>query len=618
VRYRVYSVLVGLVLCAFASAEAADTLPVVTANDNRTPAGALDNGILRLQLEVREGRWYPENDGGPYRDVYAFAEAGHTPQSSGPLIRVPQGTQIHVTIRNALPVAARIHGLHGHPGDSKETLQLAPGDTREFEFSAGEPGTYLYWATTSNKSLMHRAGPESALSGALVVDPPGKRPDDRIFVVGLWEDPVEHRQIPSINGKSWPDTDHLTLNVGQTYHWRVINGSSDAHAMHLHGFFFTVDGVGDEEHYERFPEERRRQAVTELIDPGHAFEMTWVPERAGNWLFHCHMLVHMLVPRALHPNDDHAAAASHSGDERSAGMGGLVIGLTVLPGARAAPAPVAAKAARKLQLVISENPEKIPLYRLEVKDPEVPAKPDEEKAPSLLGPPIVLRRGEDTEIEVRNETPNPTSIHWHGIELESYYDGVPGWTGSAQKTSPAIAPGTSFVARMTPPRAGTFIYHTHWHDRAQLLNGMYGPLIVVEPGQTYDPEHDKIFVVSVGDYAPFGEMILINGAPEPAPVKLTTGIRYRLRFINITANDSDLRVKLVSQEVPVQWTVVARDGADLPAAQRTLAQIDLALTVGSTLDVEYQSDREGYLEMQVPAPGFQAIVMQPFIVVAPK
>src|SRR3954452_4923807 len=87
---------------------------------------------------------------------------------------------------------------------------------------------------------------------------------------------------------------------------------------------------------------------------------------------------------------------------------------------------------------------------------------------------------------------------------------------------------------------------------------------------------------------------------------LKTGIRYRLRFINITANDFDVRVKLVSKDVPVQWTVVARDGADLPAAQRTLAQADVALAVGSTVDVEYQSDREGYVEMQIPAPGFQA------------
>jgi len=229
------------------------------ANDNRTPAGELRNGTLSLQLELREGRWYPENSGGPYRDVYAFAEADRAPQSSGPLIRVPQGTLIHTTIRNALPVAARIYGLHSHPEDSNESLQLPPGETRQLEFTAGEPGTYLYWATTSDHSLTQRAGPESALSGALVIDPSGKRSDDRVFVVGLLQDPVDHRQIPSINGKSWPYTDHLTLEVGKTYHWRVINGSLDGHAMHLHGFYFTVDGEGDGEHFERYPLEQRLQ-----------------------------------------------------------------------------------------------------------------------------------------------------------------------------------------------------------------------------------------------------------------------------------------------------------------------------------------------------------------------
>ena len=193
----------------------------------------------------------------------------HAPQGSGPLIRVPEGTEIQVTVRNSLPVAAKIYGLHRHPGDPKEGLQLAPGETRELKFLAGEPGSYLYWATTSNSSLETRTGPDSALSGALVVDPPGMKTDDRVFVVGLWADPVTFQQVATINGKSWPYTERFTFTAGDPIHWRVINASFDPHAMHLHGFFFTVSGVGDGEHYERYREEQRRQAVTELIDPGH-------------------------------------------------------------------------------------------------------------------------------------------------------------------------------------------------------------------------------------------------------------------------------------------------------------------------------------------------------------
>lgn len=79
-------------------------------------------------------------------------------------------------------------------------------------------------------------------------------------------------------------------------------------------------------------------------------------------------------------------------------------------------------------------------------------------------------------------------MHWHGIELESYYDGVPGWTGRGPQVTPVIAPGEEFVARFAPPRAGTFIYHTHWHDIVQLAGGLAGPLVVLEPGEEFDAE----------------------------------------------------------------------------------------------------------------------------------
>jgi FtsP/CotA-like multicopper oxidase with cupredoxin domain len=46
-----------------------------------------------------------------------------------------------------------------------------------------------------------------------------------------------------------------------------------------------------------------------------------------------------------------------------------------------------------------------------------------------------------------------------------------------------IKPGGSFVVRFTPPRAGTFMYHTPLNDEAQISSGLYVPLIVVEPGK---------------------------------------------------------------------------------------------------------------------------------------
>jgi manganese oxidase len=588
-------------------------LPLVMANDNRTPAGQLNNGVLELQLELRQGRWYPDNESRGHRDIYAFAEAGHAPQSSGPLIRVPQGTQIHATIRNTLPLAAKIYGLHRHPGDPKGALKLAPGQTQEVQFLAGEAGTYLYWATTSDKPHEQRDDAETMLSGAFIVDAPGMKADDRIFVIGIWNRGTPGTpgsdEILSINGKSWPYTERLTYKIGETTHWRVLNPTWSDHAMHLHGFFFKVDGVGDGEHFERYSEEQRRSAVTEHIDTGHVFEMTWTPERAGNWLFHCHMVTHMTPPDEPSPGEPQPATYMPVHDHT--GMMGLVMGVTVLPGTNAPPSPAAATTVRKLQLVISENPGKIPLYNLEVNDPLKPAMRDKDKPPSLLGPPIFLTRGEATEIEVKNQSTSPTVIHWHGMELESYYDGVAGWTGSGNQTTPPVAPGTSFIARMTPPRAGTFIYHTHWHDTAQLLNGLYGPLIVLEPGQKYDPEHDRIFVFSAGRVPPFGYLLLVNGHPQPDPVELHTATRYRLRLINITDGAADLRVRLTNKGAPVRWEVIAKDGADLPPAQLRTSMADMGLTVGETYDVEYQAATPGLADLEIRQPSFPTPVTLP-------
>ena len=63
--------------------------------------------------------------------------------------------------------------------------------------------------------------------------------------------------------------------------------------MHLHGFYFSVDAVGDGQTSHRYTPEERRLAVTETVMPGHTFDLTWTPDRPGNWIFHCHILAHM-------------------------------------------------------------------------------------------------------------------------------------------------------------------------------------------------------------------------------------------------------------------------------------------------------------------------------------
>jgi carboxylesterase type B len=47
----------------------------------------------------------------------------------------------------------------------------------------------------------------------------------------------------------------------------------------------------------------------------------------------------------------------------------------------------------------------------------------------------------------------------------------------------------------TPPRAGTFIYHTHAHDPNQLSSGMYGALLVVPDRAKFNAEVEKVVLL---------------------------------------------------------------------------------------------------------------------------
>src|SRR6266436_641446 len=291
---------VAVLLVSFACAHAQETagpkplqaaLPRIEANRNLSPAGQLRDGVLTVRLEIRAGDWYPEAETGPTVVVQAFAEEGRALQIPGPLIRVPEGTEVRATVRNVLEKGtARVYGLHGRPGDGKKPLEISAGEIREVRFKLTAPGTYYYWATTTGRPLAGRIDVDSQLSGALIVDPPGEAVADRVFVMGLWLDrgvpgasQRNGRQFAVINGKSWPYTERLTYDVGQPVRWHWINASFFDHPMHLHGAYFRVRSEG----------EKQRLAVTDRIAVGGTRSIALLLEREGRWLFHCHLLNHM-------------------------------------------------------------------------------------------------------------------------------------------------------------------------------------------------------------------------------------------------------------------------------------------------------------------------------------
>ena len=592
-----------------------NNLPPISANDNRTPAGELKNGVLTLRLEIKKGVWHPEAENGEAIPVYAFGETGKALQVPAPTVRVPQGTTIDITLHSDLTVAATLHGLHQRPGKDEDVVNIAPGATEHVRFVAGAPGTYLYWARTTDGRRGNNRVVDAELGGALVVDPPGPTPKDRIFVLERWNGPTR----TAINGKSWPYTERLNYAVAEKVHWKVVNASDLSHPMHLHGFHFALDAEGNGEDYKVYEDGSQPLEFTHNVEIMETFEMTWIPKEPGRWLYHCHRIPHMRLPVDLDPADVlKLDAHEHVHDDHSeyAGMGGMIMGLTVT-GKATMDTSTNWKAEKQLELTIGERNGDPRFYQLALRN-LAPSAAQARPAMStgLAGPVIVLTQGQASEISIVNKLKEPTSIHWHGMELESYYDGVPEWGGLGDKKTPPVEPGQTFLVKMVPPRAGTFMYHTHWHDAAQLTGGVHGVLIVLPPGQTYDAATDRSYIFSQAPNEPFGAALtLMNGAPQHGAVQLRTGVTYRIRLVNITPSVNDLKVALKSNAQPVQWKLIAKDAANVTAKGPQSAEQTIA--VGETFDFEFRATSPQTLTLEGWSPGDNRRAIQTWVFSAP-
>jgi manganese oxidase len=570
----------------------------ILASENRHPAGTLRDGVLTVRLIAADGAWYPEGPGRVALEVEAFGEEGGPLTAPGPLLRVPAGTVIHASVRNATAAGDTlvVWGLGERPAAAAEPVRIPPGVTVELRFPAPAPGTYFYAASTTGAAVPERYGRDAQLHGALVVDPAGHTaaPADRPMIISWWMQFAEPEPGPesapergtmAINGRTWPYTERFHVAVHDTLTWRWINLTDAPHPMHLHGFYFRVDAVGDNAADTVYAPAARRLAVTETVWPYRTATTTWAPDRPGNWLFHCHFAFHISSHLSLGEADARAHAPSshrhehgHAGDGH--GMAGLVLGIEAAPGLGYAPPDY--HRARPLRLIVSsEGGPGAPLrfgYHLHDGGPE----PGGARAP---GPVLVLAQHEPVAITVVNRSAQRAAVHWHGIELESFADGVPGWSGDPGRLFRPIAPQDSFVARFIPPRAGTFMYHSHFNELEQLGRGLYGAIVVTPDGRM-DPARDHLVIISdAAPDRPGPPTPLVNGHPEPPGITLTGGEPNRLRLVNITAMDIAV-LRLVRDGEPLAWAPVAKDGADLPRHQSEPGPAVARIGAGEILDVE--------------------------------
>lgn len=578
-------------------------LPLVEPNDNRTTAGSFLDGILTVRLEVRMADWRIETPSGPGLAVAAFAEEGKPPSIPAPLLRVEEGMRLRVSIRNSLADSTiTVFGLQSRSGGSFDSLVVLPGEVGSVEFDAGEPGTYFYHARLGSGSIsgtLVNMPEREQLAGAFIIDPVGGSPPDRVFVMNIYSTPTDTTfhaygfvEALTINGLSWPFTERMTPAVGDTLRWRWINASDRGHPMHLHGFYYHVLSRGEELSDSIYGPEEVRTVVTETMKGKSTMSIVWSPQRSGNWVFHCHLVYHVASDIRL-PGAIEADKHNHSH------LAGLVIGINVQPG----PTDIV-KSGEPLQLRLYAQERQLEDGRMQrgfalgdVSRPDLAPDPAKIDAP---GPTLLLTKDQPTYITVVNQLAQPTGVHWHGLELESWSDGVAGWSRTGDIAFSAMQPGESFTAELALQRTGTFVYHSHLNDREQLTTGLYGPLLVLEPGEEYDPETDHTVTIAWEGERDF-DSVIINGYHKPKTKRVLAGRTHRLRFINI-GPAINMEIQLKSGDERVTWQALARDGADLPASQQTNSEALVFVNVGETADFLWTPEGPGIYHMTFGPP----------------
>ncbi len=205
---------------------------------------------------------------------------------------------------------------------------------------------------------------------------------------------------------------------------------------------------------------------------------------------------------------------------------------------------------------------------------------------SVPGPMLRANVGDEVIVHFRNELPEETTIHWHGLRLPAEADG----TASSQTP---VLPGGEYEYRFTARDASSFWYHPHIRAYDQIERGLYAPL-VVSGGVTPEVAADRYLVLDdvklnadgalnedtteldrmLGRQ---GNVLLVNGQPAPARLKVASGSRERWRFVN-AANGRYFNLQIPG----VSLLVIGTDGGLLsePYATETLL-----VTPGERYDV---------------------------------
>ncbi len=174
---------------------------------------------------------------------------------------------------------------------------------------------------------------------------------------------------------------------------------------------------------------------------------------------------------------------------------------------------------------------------------------------TVPGPELRVTQGETVKVRIKNELPESTSIHFHGLEIaDNKQDGV------TFVTQDPIKPGQTYEYVLTPINCGSHMYHSHHAADAQVPLGLLGAFIVdckttpIPAFAAHDTEYTEILTDG-----PLGFGINGKGFPATAPIVTKVNEKTLVRFMNegLIIHPMHLHGH--------RMTVIAKDGNFLPA-----------------------------------------------------
>lgn len=210
---------------------------------------------------------------------------------------------------------------------------------------------------------------------------------------------------------------------------------------------------------------------------------------------------------------------------------------------------------------------------------------------SVPGPTIEVNEGDRVRIVYHNRLPEPTTPHWHGLEVPIEMDGTPAIS------QPLIMPGESFTYEFTLNQHGTFFYHSHM--AMQEMMGMIG-FIIIHPKQNHQPQVDKDFGIILQEWAILPNntipntlsmefnWLTFNGKAGPAttPLIIKQGERVRIRLLNMGMDHHPIHLH------GHQFYVTGTEGGRIPESGWYPGNTVL-VGVAQARDIEFEAKYEG-------------------------